>query len=167
MTATRKGRPRLNKGEKAKKGTANQTREKQYEDGTMKVVPLAEYPKAPNVLGKEGKRVWDILAKELKDQKLISVIDLLALTALCIEWELYIEHRIAQKDIKSYYELKGKDGAKSYQPHPVHYNGTNHLREFIRLCNEFGLSPASRARIGLSNQEHTRSKAADLLKRAV
>lgn len=164
---TAKGRPRKSVAEKAKAGTLNSTREKRRAP-EMKVLPISEFPKPPDGLGEEGKNHWDIVVRELTKVRALSVVDLFNLRALCIEWECYLQHRKEQMEsgIGSYYKIEGKNGA-SYQPHPLHYNGTNHLREYSRLCNEFGLNPASRARIGINAQENQTSKAASLLKKAV
>jgi len=162
------GRPRLSVSEKTKKGSANPHREKKYKEKEMKVVALAEYPTPPADLGEEGKKHWDIVVRILQDMRVITPLDFFNLRALCIEWECYLDHRkkqIASVD-GSYYKVSGKNG-DSFQPHPIHYNGTNHLNNYIRLCNEFGLSPASRARIGITAQENTKTKAASLLKNAV
>jgi len=162
------GRPRLTKAEKEKKGSANPHREKQYANAEMKVVALSEYPAPPDDLGDEGKKHWEVVVRILQDMRVITPLDLFNLRALCIEWECYLDHRKKQRASTegSFYKVSSKNG-DSYQPHPIHYNGTNHLREYSRLCNEFGLSPASRARIGIAAQENTKTKAATLLKRAV
>lgn len=167
-TPLKVGRPRTTKAEKEQKGSVNTTREKARAKADMKVIKLNEYPPAPADLGSEGKSHWDVVVRELTDLRALSKMDLFNLRALCIEWELYIMHRKKQMEegIGSYFEVEGKNG-KQILPHPVHYNGTNHLREYMKICNEFGLSPASRARIGLASAEPNKSKAAELLKRAV
>ncbi len=38
--------------------------------------PAPEYPPAPEDLGADGKWLWDTVAKELKDLKALSVLDL-------------------------------------------------------------------------------------------
>ena len=144
------------------------TREKDYAKQRMKVMALPDYPEAPKDLGADGKSLWEIAAKELKDQKVLSVLDLVNLRAMCIEWECYLKLRREQIEHSSYYAIKDNDGkVKSWQPHPVHYNGTNHLREFNRIANDFGLSPGARARIGIAAQDTATSKAAAMLKKAV
>jgi len=167
-TGNAKGQPRKSKAEKAKTGSINSTREKEYAQPGMTIIPLEKYPEAPAGLGDEGKFLWDVVVRELKDQRVISAIDLFNLRAMCIEWEAYLKLRAEQANGSSYYEIKGEDGkAKSFQPHPLHYNATNHLREFNRIANDFGLSPASRLRMGINTQDSTKSKAASLLKKAV
>ena len=161
------GRPRTLKADKLQKGSVNTTREKKRVATEMKVVKINEYPQAPEVLGEEGIRHWDVVVRELTDLRALSRLDLFNLQALCMEWEFYVSHRMEQKKTGSYMTHKNGEGGTSILPHPVHYNGTNHLREYTKLCNEFGLSPASRARIGLASVEPTRSKAANLLKKAV
>ena len=163
-----KGRPRKPIEEKRQTGSVNVTREKRLKEFEMKASLINAFPKAPKELGVEGKRVWELLAQELTQNKVLAKVDTVLLTALCLEWELYILHRMEQKKkgVGSFYELETKFGV-SIQPHPIHYNGTNHLKEFVRLCNEFGLSPAARARIGIAHQETAKSKAAELLKKAV
>ncbi len=164
MTTTR-GRPRLSLDEKRKKGTVHPGREKAYHEGTVKVVLLETLPAAPERLGDAGREHWETAVRELDKNKMLAACDLFLLEALCIEWEAYLDHRQLQKQFKSYYAITGDDGKpRSWQPHPVHYNGTNHLREYMRLCREFGFSPAARAKLGISAQEKTISKAASLLK---
>jgi len=162
------GRPRTTKAEKLQKGSVNTTREKARAKADMKVFKINEYPPAPQDLGAEGKAHWDVIVRELTDLRALSKMDLFNLRALCIEWECYIMHRQRQMEegIGSYFEVETKTGVQVL-PHPVHYNGTNHLREYMKICNEFGLSPASRARIGLASAEPNKSKAAELLKKAV
>ena len=162
-----KGRPKTTQKQKIKTGSLNVTREKEKGEG-LKIVPLEEYPMAPDDLGFEGKNHWDVVVRELTKLRVLSSVDLFTLRALCIEWQCYLNHRQQQMDenIGSYYVIKGKNG-DTIQPHPIHYNGTNHLREYTRLCREFGLTPASRAQIGINANETSTSKAASLLKKAV
>lgn len=162
------GRKRISKKEKDKTGSLHTSREKKRAAAEMKVVPLAEYPPPPDDLGDEGKKHWEVVVRELTKLRVLASVDLFNLRALCIEWELYLAHRKEQAGQSSYYAVKGDDGkVKSWQPHPVHYNGTNHLREYTRLCRSFGLNPEARATIGVNAQEHTTSRAAALLKKAV
>lgn len=129
-----------------------------------------EYPPAPDDLGMEGKKHWEVVVRELTKIRLLTPVDLFALRAMCVEWECYLMHRAEQMadGKKSYYAVKDQDGkVKSWQPHPVHYNGTNHLREYMKLAAEFGLTPAARAQIGIGATEMPKTKAAELLKRAV
>lgn len=131
----------------------------------MTVVAMDVMPAAPDRLGDIGRDHWEVRVRELHKSKALAACDLGLLEALCIEWEEYLKHRELQRDLKSYYAIKGEDGKpRSWQPHPVHYNGTNHLREYTRLCQEFGFSPASRARIGLAAQDKPGTKAASLIK---
>lgn len=169
MTTPKKaGRPRISAAEKLQTGSFNKSREKSRENVEMKVVKINEYPTAPNDLGKEGKKHWDVVVKELTDVRVLSQLDLFNLRALCIEWEQYLWHREKQAEMKSSWtEYQNESGGTVTQPHPVHYNGTNHLREYMKICNEFGLSPAARGRLGLTTQEPNKSKAANLLKKAV
>ena len=134
----------------------------------MKVVPLAEYPPAPGGLNDDGKHHWDVVVRELTKMRVLSVLDLCNLQAMCIEWQCYLAHRREQmvEGVGSYYTIVGQNGT-THQPHPLHYNGTNHLREYLRISNSFGLSPAARATIGVTTQETATSKAASLLKKAV
>lgn len=129
---------------------------------------MPDYTPPPDELGPDGKWLWEIAARELKDLKVLSVLDLANLRAMCIEWECYLKLRREQKEHSPYYPIKGDDGkVKSWQPHPVHYTATNHLLQFNRIANDFGLSPAARARMGVAAQDSATSKAAALLKKAV
>lgn len=160
------GRPRKTLAEKEKTGSANSTREKALQRTELKVVKLNEMPPPPDDLNEEGRRVWATMVSELFDAKVLATIDLFAVRAACIEWQCYVAHRAMQAETGSYYALFDENGGvRAYQPHPVHYNGTNHLKEFVRLANEFGLTPAARARIGVSIQDNAKTRAAELLKK--
>lgn len=160
------GRPRKSLAEKQKTGSVNITREKALAATEMKVVKLNEYAPPPDGLNEEGRRVWVAVVQELTDSGAIGSIDLFALRALCIEWQNYLGLRAEQAERGSFYAMLDENGGvKSYQPHPCHYNGTNHLKQFLTLCNEFGITPAARARIGISVQGATKSKAAELFKK--
>lgn len=169
-TGGKNGRPRKKAAEKEKTGSLNKTREKGYAETEMKVIPMAEFPPAPGDLNEDGRHHWDIVVRELTKMRVLSVLDLCNLQAMCIEWQCYLAHRREQMEPgkTSYYAIKGDDGkVRSWQPHPVHFNGTAHLREYTRIANAFGLTPAARATIGVTTQESTSSKAAALLKKAV
>lgn len=165
MAKSNAGRPRLSKDEKIKHGTLRTSREKAYDRAEMKVSPLAEYPPAPGGLSEDGERLWNAVVRELMDLEVLSSLDLFLLQALCIEWEAYLQHRREQLEIKSWYWQAGADGkSRTALPHPVHYNGTNHLKLVLKICNEFGLSPAARVRIGITVHEKKLSPAAIKLK---
>ncbi len=93
--------------------------------------------------------------------KILSKTDLATLTALCNEWDEYIRSSTEAKMTGRYFKILGKptqtinddgdveyqDNVVSIQIHPIHTISQQHLKAYISLCNEFGLSPASRAKV--------------------
>ena len=167
-TGNKVGQPRKKAAEKAKTGSLNTTREKQYAKREMKVVVMEEMPPPPDTLSDIGRQHWERSVRELHKNGVLAASDLGLLEMLCLEWELYIENVQLLKKHKGHYAILGDDGKpKTWAQHPVQYNRADHLTKYLSICNAFGFSPDARARIGVAAKDTTTSKAAALLKKAV
>jgi phage terminase small subunit len=87
---------------------------------------------------------------------------------MCNEWQNYVQASSEAKDVGRYYTIMGKDGkAAAIQIHPIHTICQQHLKAYIDLCNQFGLSPLSRARVPHQNVESTKSEMEKMLRKSL
>lgn len=162
-----KGRPRTNPETLKKQGTYRKDR---HEGRSMEALPgtnILIVPPAPDWLGARGKAEWVRLVPLLLAAKTLAQTDLGMLALACNEWECYIEASTEAREIGRYYTVMGKDGNVAFrQVHPIHSVSRDHLRNYIALCNEFGLSPAARAKVP-HEKETQASKMSGLLRKAI
>lgn len=113
--------------------------------------PVAELPECPLHLKGEAKKEWIRVTTELAAYQMISAVDRGALAMLCTQWGRYVqaENMIAAE------AKKNPDGAGLSTPSPnghlVHSFGlvasNKAIEIYLRLCSEFGLTPASRVNL--------------------
>lgn len=144
------GRPRIPTALKEKKGTKQNTRERRPLT-LSKVVQLEALPEAPEWLGEEGKRQWRVLTEQIDRMGIAAKVDTLALASACHEWERYVAMRRETAAHSPYYAIKGDDGeVKSWQPHPAHYIGNDHLKNFMAIAAQFGFTPSARMKLAIA-----------------
>jgi P27 family predicted phage terminase small subunit len=151
---------------------------------TMAVIPGTQIeapPSPPEWLGSYGADEWSRLVSLLDKVKILSKTDLATLTALCNEWDEYVRSSIEAKLVGRYYKIFGKpteaknddgdieyiDNVVSVQIHPLHTITQQHLKMYISLCNEFGLSPASRAKVPHESADERKTPMAKRLRNAL
>jgi P27 family predicted phage terminase small subunit len=139
-----KGRPRKADSIKKQQGTLKSNRVNK----NAPAFGIEPVPDPPAYLTKWGIAEWNRLADQLHRQGLLQKTDWSMLGAACLEWQCYVQHREEQQDVGSYYKIPGKFG-DSVQPHPLHYNGNNHLKNYVAICREFGFTPAARSKISV------------------
>jgi P27 family predicted phage terminase small subunit len=159
----KRGRPTIPDAVKAKSGTLRSHRVNK----NAPVAPAIEkVPEPPDYLEGAGITEWKRIVDQLDRMKLLAVTDFSVLGALCMEWQLYLDHRIMQQKHKSFYMKKDANGQNVFMPHPVHYNGSAHLKLYLEMCREFGLTPAARSKISVpQNNNQSTSPMAGLLKK--
>lgn len=110
--------------------------------------PLRILPKPPIKLNKVAARIWRELIDELSQMGVIGNIDRRSLARYChltARW-LKCEEFIADKG--SIYVIKEKDGSVRYiQQYPQVSEANKLAAQLTRLEQEFGMTPASRARV--------------------
>lgn len=109
--------------------------------------PIA--PKAPTWLPPEAKRRWKELAPELERLGLLTCVDGLAFAMMLTHYAMAVE---AAKVLKADGVLT-KDSKNRSRKHPMHQVFRDHSEAFRQYLSEFGLSPASRARLHLPEVE--------------
>lgn len=125
-----------------------------------------EPPAPPDFLDDYAVEEWRRIAPELHRLRLLSHVDVAALAGYCFafsQWKTAAEslRRMGVTDPVMRGQLvKGEGGATV---NPLIWVARHALRDTIRLCQEFGMSPASRT--GITAGEDPRpSKFGDLLR---
>jgi P27 family predicted phage terminase small subunit len=138
------GRPRKPTKQKILQGTFRKHRSAANEPDPPVVDRV---PAPPRHLSLEARKLWKHLARRLKDQGLLTALDLPSLEILVFNWGLYQELRKAilkrSRSFSSYLKVRNSQTALEYTA----------MKEAFRLYKafavEFGLSPAARSRIDL------------------
>ena len=126
-----------------------------------KPTPVA--PKRPAWLTGEGKKVWDRLAPELERLGLLTSIDGEAFAAACQAWKDYVECQRVLKKHGRTYTYKNQGGFENETERPEVKVANKALEQFRTFCREFGLTPASRAKIDVKINEETSDPMEELL----
>jgi P27 family predicted phage terminase small subunit len=107
--------------------------------------PIA--PRPPEYLTGKALSVWQELAPKLERLGILTEVDGLAFSALCIEWAEYVKLRTAEGESIQTFE----SGAKQVAPEV----SVSHkcLTQLIKLFGEFGLTPSSRSRLSISPED--------------
>ncbi len=124
--------------------------------------PPTDIPRMPAHLPPRAKAVWKRLCKLLSDMGVLTLADALALERLC---DIYAEIIELRKDIdengRTYESIKPLDDIdgpdsmvqKLIKPNPAVGMLADADRRFKGYLTEFGLTPASRSKIQLSNSD--------------
>lgn len=144
MTASKAGRPRIPDEIKKNKGTLRPGRIK----NNATHAPVKELPAPPEYLGAAGVQEWNSKVQHLFEIGILAQADLGALAALCKEWQNYMEaEQSCDKNARFYAVKDDKGKVKYWGIHPAHTIAQQHLKAYITLCNEFGMTPASRSNV--------------------
>ena len=108
--------------------------------------PKNEIPTCQPHLCRHGKIEWKRITKELSILGLITRIDRAALSGYCTAWGNYVESSIGIQ--KTGYLVKSKTGV--FRINPLVMIQTRALDQMKGFLVEFGMSPASRSRISIS-----------------
>ncbi len=130
-------------------GTFRKNRAKK---GEPKPEALAGIPKPPAHLNKFGKQMWRQVAPELVKTMLISSLDLRTLEICCDAYGMYREARAAmlrngKRTLRQY--LAGQNSQTTPEATMMRQCWTT----FKTFMGEFGLSPASRAKMDIKESE--------------
>lgn len=105
--------------------------------------PQNSVPPRPAFVTGLAKKEWEKLAGVLAGMGLLSELDGMLFSALCIEFARYAE---ANRELKKEDLALTNDRGNKYSNPLVAISSTS-LRLVLTLAREFGLSPAARARI--------------------
>lgn len=110
-------------------------------------------PRRPQWLTGEGRAVWDRLVKRLEQMGVLDSVDREALARYCTLW---VRWREAEKELKSgeaVIESTTKEGNPYLQQSPWVGIANKLAVELRRLEQEFGMTPAARARVEVKPQK--------------
>lgn len=94
-------------------------------------------PSCPRWLDKEGKSEWKRIVESLKAMGILSRSDRAVLAGLCQNWSLFV------RTSKQLNELPVLDR----DSRPVATTNGESYRNYLRACEQFGLTPSARTRI--------------------
>ena len=115
--------------------------------------PRKAVPRCPDWLPDEAKTEWRWMVRELAAMGLLTSVDKHALIVYCQTW---VRWRTAEDFIQKHgesYPLRGADDKiKCFQPFPQVATARSLVTVLKSYQQEFGLTPASRSRISLPDQ---------------
>ncbi len=131
-------------------------------------------PRCPSSLGRHGKRLWRKLAPRLHRSDLLTEVDELSLELLCVAYDNYkralelLDPRdeifaLEDPDLASGLLSRGSKG--QLRRHPAVDVALSWFSAVRSLLVEFGMTPASRGRIGLPHKEPEEDPLSELLER--
>ena len=142
-----RGRTPLPKGLKVLRGTFRPDRVAQPEPK-----PATKAPKMPSGLPPAARNAWRAWSKMLLRLGILTEMDGPALEALCRAWAGYRKaERVRVKDGDSY-AAKTDRGAHVIRTRPEVAISDMEWKRFFRLCQQFGMTPASRARVATTEE---------------
>jgi P27 family predicted phage terminase small subunit len=128
---------------------------------TREPKPAKGIPRCPPWLGEEARVAWRWITGELKNMGLLTSADAHALVFYC---QTYARWRQAEAFLEQHgetYPIRDDKGRiRCMQPFPQVVTVRNSLLLLKSLCQEFGLTPASRSRIAMPREDGQVSDAA-------
>jgi P27 family predicted phage terminase small subunit len=104
---------------------------------------------APDFLQGDQKKMFQFFVDKFSKQGLMTTMDDVAVTALAIDYSIYID---AIKKINSMGLVsKGKNGSPLTNPYLKIANDA--LKSVMKICVEFGMTPAARTKVAAAPKE--------------
>lgn len=114
--------------------------------GRIEPEPPPVIPKAPKYIRGIALAEWERITKLLAEVRCVTELDMAALAAYCIEYARYVNANNKLRVIRTMLSESTK-GTK--MPHPLLRVADRAFNNMIRLCQEFGLTPAARTRLDI------------------
>lgn len=123
-------------------------------DNEMMPSKIEHPPSAPKFLSAGAKKEWKLVCRELISLGMLTAVDLGLLAAYCNEMASYIEasQKLADPEIGYVMKIDRDDGTVYYQQSPWVSIKNAALKNAQTLANQFGFTPAARARIGVPDR---------------
>lgn len=125
--------------------------------------PASDNIRCPTWLDKIGKRTWRAIVKELKEIDLMTNVDIYSLALACDAYSKYIEATKAIDEQGLTIEYTNAGGNTNTVANPNIAIAHKYGQQFKSYLSEFGLSPASRARLALHQSQEGEEDDDDLL----
>ena len=111
--------------------------------------PKVEIPSCPSYLDSDAKKEWNRISKILKKYKLITQADRTALAIYCQEYSAFIRATVEL----SKEELVIPTVTGGIQKNPLAVLRNQSANTLVKYLNEFGLTPASRSKVAMLENE--------------
>ena len=122
-------------------------------DGKNEPDPEVQIPRKPTWMKGEAAKEWKRITPQLAELGLISELDLVALTAYCSNWALFIE--CEQTILERGLTFETPNGHTQQRPEvSIRRQALEQAKSFL---TEFGLTPASRSKISLPEKKKVAS----------
>ena len=113
----------------------------------------------PDDLNEWGRKLWIQIATEYAKHSLITIVDNGSLFAMCNEYGVYCEASdiVAVKGIEidePVYSQKGEMVGTKRVINPARKVASDSFKNYRMMCVEFGLTPASRTRVGSQTKKN-------------
>lgn len=108
--------------------------------------PPKVVPDPPKVLKGEALEEWNRITKLLAQVECIAELDRATLAAYCLEWARYVN---ANNRLRVVRTLLAESTKGTKMPHPLLRISDKALKNMLSICQEFGLTPASRMRLNV------------------
>jgi len=108
--------------------------------------PPTAIPTPPKMLTGIALEEWDRITKLLAEAGCIAELDRTLLAAYCIEWAKFAK---ANGQLRLCKSMLARTTKGSKQAHPLLGISNRAFANLLRICGEFGLSPAARARLSI------------------
>jgi P27 family predicted phage terminase small subunit len=151
-------------GRKAQKLKLHKLHGTDREDRHAKNVPdpIVSAPPCPKSLTGLAREEWDRITQLLIEVGCVSELDMAEIAAYCREWSKYTKANDRLDNLDDYI-TKSTKGTKI--PHPLLRVSDRALANMLRICQDFGLSPAARSRLDMESAAKD-DPLADLIRRA-
>lgn len=118
--------------------------------------PKVKRVSPPPILDQRARAEWDVMAKELFDNGLLTTLDRATLAAYCQSWSMWAQavellQSMAERDELSK-GLMIKTSNKNVIQNPVVGIINKAASQMVRFATEFGMTPSARSRIALTDQ---------------
>ncbi len=136
-----KGRPRLSKDEKVRRGTHEPSRD--IDEPVFE--KLEKIPRAPRYMNEHSREIYYIVSADLKENGLLTNANYRILCGYAIEMGKYIaaEEQLSKMDDR-FTELYNKEGGVfNVIRHPLDKMSTEYYNNALRYAVQLGITPAS------------------------
>lgn len=100
-------------------------------------------PSSPTNLGKDGKKLWDMVVDELAAAKVVSELDAPALQAMCQWWQRYLDITAAIADMQ----------IEDEEVEQLENRARRAWQSFDKVAARFGMTPSDRAKLVTAPKE--------------
>jgi len=120
-------------------------------------------PQCPAWLPREAKNEWKRMSTELERLGLLTSVDRAAFASYCLAWDRLINAEKVLQEQGLVMSFPRDDGTEYLQQRPEVSISNKAMIQIRAFCVEFGLTPASRARMQLPEEVAEKSKLEELL----